>query len=232
MKSWFFVISLSLFLLSACGGEGYTDIDSDSNDGDDTDTSENIDSNNRQISILNNDNNNDDEEPIIDDEVDADEDSDNDTIPDTLDNCPNIANIDQADANDNNMGDACDSSDSDGDNVPDNEDQFPEDATKAASITNAHRLLTQATFGPTEAEIDNIVAIGAQAWLTEQFAKPSAYDNSADDHKTHLERTVEITNLEEPSITWTNNGIFNTSPAAIWNVRYYQMSAWWENALI
>lgn len=159
------------------------------------------------------------------------EDTDNDSIINSLDNCPTVPNTDQADANGNGVGDVCESGDTDGDGVPDDRDEFPEDGSKAASVTSAHRLLTQATFGATESEIDEIVSGGMEVWLNKQFAKPSAYDNSVDNHKTHLERTIEITNLSEPSISWTNDGIFNTSPAPIWNVRYYQMSAWWENAL-
>ncbi len=43
-------------------------------------------------------------------------------------------------------------------------------ATKNAAA--ASRFLAQATFGATSAEIDNVAAIGYDAWLTSQFAKP------------------------------------------------------------
>ncbi|MES2088891.1 MAG: DUF1800 family protein [Pseudomonadota bacterium] len=36
----------------------------------------------------------------------------------------------------------------------------------------ATRFLTQATFGPTQAEVDHVMAVGYQAWLDEQFAMP------------------------------------------------------------
>ena len=36
----------------------------------------------------------------------------------------------------------------------------------------AARFLTQATFGPTDADIDRVMAIGYGAWIDEQFAKP------------------------------------------------------------
>ena len=39
----------------------------------------------------------------------ADLDDDNDTVPDTADNCPLVSNVDQSDGNLNGIGDACDS---------------------------------------------------------------------------------------------------------------------------
>jgi hypothetical protein len=42
---------------------------------------------------------------------------------------------------------------------------------QAMQRADAARFLTQATFGPTEAEIDHVVAVGYSAWLDEQFAK-------------------------------------------------------------
>jgi uncharacterized protein (DUF1800 family) len=43
-----------------------------------------------------------------------------------------------------------------------------------ASREQAARFLTQATFGPTEADIDRVMAIGYSAWIDEQLAKPAA----------------------------------------------------------
>ncbi len=43
-----------------------------------------------------------------------------------------------------------------------------------ASRSEAARFLTQATFGPTDADIDRVMAIGYAAWIDEQFAKPQA----------------------------------------------------------
>lgn len=40
------------------------------------------------------------------------------------------------------------------------------------SYADAKRFLEQATFGPTDAEITRVRAMGYQAWLEEQFAKP------------------------------------------------------------
>ena len=41
-----------------------------------------------------------------------------------------------------------------------------------ASRDAAARFLTQATFGPTEAAVDRVMAIGYAAWIDEQFTKP------------------------------------------------------------
>jgi len=52
-------------------------------------------------------------------------DTDGDGVPDTTDNCPNVANADQADADNDGIGDACEA-DSDGDGVIDDNDNCPE----------------------------------------------------------------------------------------------------------
>ena len=49
-------------------------------------------------------------------------------------------------------------------------DQF---AGGTISYSDAKRFLEQATFGPTEAEITRVRAMGYQAWLAEQLAKPA-----------------------------------------------------------
>ncbi len=43
-----------------------------------------------------------------------------------------------------------------------------------ASRADAARFLTQASFGPTDAEIDHLMAVGYAAWIDEQFALPTA----------------------------------------------------------
>lgn len=58
---------------------------------------------------------------------------------------------------------------------------------KPATREDAARFLTQATFGPTDAEIDRVMAVGYAAWIDEQFAKPAA------SHRSHWEaRDAEI----------------------------------------
>jgi hypothetical protein len=52
-------------------------------------------------------------------------DSDGDGIPDGIDNCPEVSNSDQADANGDGIGDACEPPDSDGDGIPDATDNCP-----------------------------------------------------------------------------------------------------------
>ena len=43
-----------------------------------------------------------------------------------------------------------------------------------ASRAQAARFLTQASFGPTDADIERVMAIGYGAWIDEQLAKPAA----------------------------------------------------------
>jgi uncharacterized protein (DUF1800 family) len=45
-------------------------------------------------------------------------------------------------------------------------------STIPASKAQASRFLTQATFGPTDAEVDRLMAVGYGAWIDEQFDKP------------------------------------------------------------
>ena len=52
-------------------------------------------------------------------------DSDGDTVFDCFDNCPNTPNPDQTDSNNNNIGDACETSDTDGDGIDDVNDNCP-----------------------------------------------------------------------------------------------------------
>jgi uncharacterized protein (DUF1800 family) len=45
---------------------------------------------------------------------------------------------------------------------------------KPGTREQAARFLTQSTFGPTEADIDRVMALGYAAWIDEQLAKPAA----------------------------------------------------------
>ena len=56
-----------------------------------------------------------------------------------------------------------------------------------ATRSDAARFLSQATFGPTETDIDRVMAVGYSAWIDEQFSR------SATSHRTHFEtRDAEI----------------------------------------
>jgi uncharacterized protein (DUF1800 family) len=48
-----------------------------------------------------------------------------------------------------------------------------------ASREQAARFLTQATFGPKEADIDRVMALGYGAWIDEQLARPAASHRAA-----------------------------------------------------
>lgn len=160
----------------------------------------------------------------------ASKDDDGDGIINIEDNCPVVANHDQNDSDNDSMGNACDADD-DNDGVLDSSDEFPLDGSKVSSVNNAFRLLMQATFGPTEGDIDEIVSTGTDSWIEKQLNMPSAYDNASDSHKTHLQRTIEIAKTAQPSQPWiSENGIFNESISRP-TVKDYQMSTWWENAL-
>jgi uncharacterized protein (DUF1800 family) len=56
----------------------------------------------------------------------------------------------------------------------DGDGSTPPPAEKPASRAEAARFLTQATFGPTDADIDRVLAVGYGAWIDEQFAKPAS----------------------------------------------------------
>lgn len=51
----------------------------------------------------------------------------------------------------------------------------PTAADEIATDTEAARFLTQATFGPIRSDIDRVKAVGINAWVDEQMAKPISY---------------------------------------------------------
>ncbi len=82
---------------------------------------------------------------------------------------------------------------------------------------DAARFLTQATFGPTEADINAITARGYNAWLAEQFAHPAS---------SHRRETIDEFNRNA-----TNGGVGNRDPITL---AYslpggpHRQSAWWN----
>lgn len=178
-------------------------------------------------------------------------DSDRDGVMDGEDNCPTVSNTDQINTDRDSQGNACDAdddndgvvdveelangtdplkADTDGDGVADPKDQYPNNPDRAVSLKDAHRLLLQATFGPTEASLSRVEKIGIDRWLDEQFRSGSAYDDPSDDHLSHLQRMIDIAHLAEPAVGWYETPIFN-SPVASFSSDEYQMAAWWENAI-
>lgn len=99
------------------------------------------------------------------------------------------------------------------------------------SYQEAHRFLQQASFGPTAANIKSVMNLGIEGWIEDQFKrKYSAYRTTNDAHKTHLERTIEITQMLEPNKDWFSGGVFNKLASSN-TVAHAQMATWWENAL-
>jgi len=96
--------------------------------------------------------------------------------------------------------------------------------------SNQFKFLTMASFGPTEELFQELTnSGGAAAWIDLQLGKDSAYTSPDDDWLTHLQRTIELANAIDAD-ELAPEGIFNEF-AAEWDIQYYQMSAWWENAL-
>jgi hypothetical protein len=100
--------------------------------------------------------------------LDAEADSDYDGIPDVSDNCPDTANPDQTDFNNNGIGDACE--DSDGDGLVDSEDNCP-DSPEGAVIDvfgcevfelPANNFTIIATAVSCNGQNDGSIAISAQ----------------------------------------------------------------------
>jgi uncharacterized protein (DUF1800 family) len=63
--------------------------------------------------------------------------------------------------------------------------------------TDAARLLAQATFGPTDADIQHLRTIGYQAWLGEQFSAPPTYETTYLDWIAALGEQIGQNNRQE-----------------------------------
>ena len=97
------------------------------------------------------------------------------------------------------------------------------------------RLLTQTTFGPDRASLDQVDKLGVEGWIDHQLNMGSAYDSTSDNWPTHLERTIEISQQAEPNVGWYDadddgTTYFNEANGDI-QVTLYQMAAWWDNVL-
>jgi uncharacterized protein (DUF1800 family) len=80
---------------------------------------------------------------------------------------------------------------------------------KPATRADASRFLTQSTFGPKDADIDRLIAIGYAAWIDEQFAKP------ASSHRDGFDAVEAAFKAATGNSTW-DHGTINT---------------WWKHAL-
>jgi uncharacterized protein (DUF1800 family) len=82
--------------------------------------------------------------------------------------------------------------------------------TKAETASDASRFLAQSTFGPTTADIDRVMTVQLDAWLSEEFAKPQTY--------THLgywqERVAASGNPTASSTDWIYQSFWRNALAA------------------
>jgi uncharacterized protein (DUF1800 family) len=76
----------------------------------------------------------------------------------------------------------------------------------AASISDAEaaKLLTQATFGPTDAEIDAVKTQGYAAWINAQIALPSS------SHQTYVENRLAQIRLTNPTANLSPNQFYES----------------------
>jgi hypothetical protein len=100
-------------------------------------------------------------------------DSDSDTIPDSTDKCPNIANTDQADLDGDQIGDACDT-DIDGDEVQNSSDPAPDipepDTSRVHVISALEQQPPNCTPGPKS------LVLVVHGWLPSSLGPLSAND--------------------------------------------------------
>ncbi len=76
-----------------------------------------------------------------------------------------------------------------------------------ASRSEAARFLTQATFGPTSAEIDRVMALGYRGWIEDQFARPASSHRAFWDAQ---DAAVKAANPTNATATVGQDGIYNS----------------------
>ena len=96
------------------------------------------------------------------------------------------------------------------------------------SKAQAFRILEQATYGPTEDDMNEVQSLGLTQWIEKQLNSSSAYDSSTDSHQSHLQKYKAIAKMSEPS-TYESDSDFNNNFHG--RTSDYQTAAWFENAL-
>ena len=77
-------------------------------------------------------------------------------------------------------------------------------AEKPADRAEAARFLTQATFGPRQADIDRLMEVGYAAWIDEQWAKPVSR------HRANWETQDAILKRANPNNNAGQDGLYNS----------------------
>ncbi len=75
-----------------------------------------------------------------------------------------------------------------------------------ASRAEAARFLTQATFGPTAAEVDRVMALGYRAWIDDQLARPASSNRAFWETQDAAVKAADPTNT---SATIGQDGVYN-----------------------
>jgi len=82
----------------------------------------------------------------------------------------------------------------------------PEPPPVAVPLSDAEaaRFLTQATFGPTEADINVLKPLGYRAWLDQQMALPSS------SHRVYMDNRLVQLRLTQPTATLNANHFYES----------------------
>ncbi len=87
-----------------------------------------------------------------------------------------------------------------------------------ASQKEAARFLIQASYGPTEAEINRVASIGVAGWIDDQFAKPAS-SHLAMHQQIHVELSPMLTNDEDKQCIFS------------WPCNLTRHDTWWHIAV-
>jgi hypothetical protein len=112
-------------------------------------------------------------------------------------------------------------------------DKEPANEPVPVDYSSAYRLLKQATFGPNQELVDEVIGEGITSWVDRQLTMRSAYDSPDDAHYTHLERMEQIATSIDTDATWyatQYGGNFFSGFNSIYSDEF-QLSVWYENAL-